>query len=122
MSLHDVQRIDLVLGPARHAKCTLIIVDGEQHTDQTQRFEMLGRKLTAYFSYIQSTKFAEDHPGVDRSEVLIGVICQQAPSEEMLRLNILQSDDNPNISVRVAVAQHETGSTLPWFVVPTSNR
>jgi hypothetical protein len=119
MSLSDAKSIDIVLGPTPHAKCTLIAVDSEDHANETQRFEKLRVKLLAYLNYIFGPQFAKAHPGVDSSDVLIGVICKNPPDALMREMTAIQPHADPHRSVRVAVVHSESGK-LPWFVVPAA--
>ena len=118
MALDDTNSIDIILGSKPYAKVTLVIVDGEKHVDDENRFIKLVAKIKCYVAYITSKQFTVDYPGVMPNEVLIGVACIQEPSEKMKLITQVRPRANPDAIIRVRCARYEEGGDLPWFVRP----
>lgn len=118
MGLSDTNSIDIVLDATRHAKCTLLIVDGQAHTDQELRFNQFLSKLRGYVAYVISDQFAADHPGVEPNEVLIGVTCSTPPSEAMQAITQIRPHARPDALIRVSCVHYVQGGPMPWFVRP----
>ena len=118
MGLSDPTSIDLVLNATTHAKRTLVIVDGEAHTDEESRINQLLEKLKCYVAYITSEQFGADYPGVNPNEVLIGVMCSQPPTEGMRLVTQIRPHAAPDVLIRVSCVHYVRGGTLPWFIGP----
>jgi hypothetical protein len=116
VSLKNEQTVDIEIGPTSHARCTLLIVDGERHADEVERVQMFVAKLKHYVGVILSLDFAAAHPGVEPKDVLIGVVCQQSPNEQMLRVTEVGPRGRPDATIRVVLAHCPLPSDMPWFV------
>ena len=115
MALEDHDSIDIVLGPSRHAKLTLVAVDGRPHDDADVRFDLLARKLQAYLAYLSDPGFSQKHPGLRPSDALICVVCHDPPTEAMRQIQFVRpsGDPDPDHRVRVVFANHKPGQGLP---------
>ena len=116
MSLANERTIDIEIGPTKHAKCTLLVVDGDRHADEVERVQRFVAKLKHYVGYILSDAFAAAHPGVSPGEVLIGVVCHQPPNGQMLAVTEVGPRGRPDAKIRVATAHCPLPSDMPWFV------
>lgn len=116
MSLDDTDSIDIVLGPTPHARLTLVIADGDSHADEGERLAKFAAKLKVYVGYVLGPQFGRDHPGVGPADVLIGVVCRQPPSEQMLGVTEVRPRGRPEAAIRVAVARQPSPGEVPWFL------
>ena len=116
MGLKNERAVDIELGPTRHAKCTLLIVDGDKHADDVERLQKFIGKLKVYVGYVLSPGFAASHPGVEPRDVLVGVVCHQPPTAQMLAVTEVGPRGRPDAVIRVVMQHCPAPSDMPWFV------
>ena len=120
MALDDADTIDLILGPTRHAKAALVILDGRSHDDPAKRFDLLARKLRAYVAYLQGPQFVGPRAGMKPSDALVCVVCHDPPTEAMKQIQFVRphADPDPDHRVRVVFAEYRPGQKLPEYFTP----
>ena len=120
MALDEFDKIDMVLGPTKHAKVTLVALDGRPHKDQELRFRRFAEKLQAYVSYVLSPQFWAERPGVKPSQVLICVACHEPPSDLMTQVTSVRptGDADPSHLIKVVCVEWRRGMPLPHYFTP----
>jgi hypothetical protein len=97
MGLRDLNSIDIVVEAAAFepevCKLILIIIDATSDLSDDERYTMLLRKLTSYYSYVAGPGLGADHPGLRVEDVIVRVLTVTPPTQKMLQVDAIKGKD-----------------------------
>jgi len=122
--LSDIDIID-VLTPIPPDSLLIVVMDLYPWPDSNsdERFEQFQRKLESYCRYVVSEEFLNDHPGVDRSKLVISVVAIVPPSKRMRQTRAVYTPSDPSYEILVRFADEGNGPPVggaqpvkkPWW-------
>lgn len=122
MPLDNPRTIDIVTKTADGQGAELIIYDGGEVPEPSERFERLQEKLRAYAVFVEGGQFKEKLPGVSPDKILIRVVCKQTPTEVMRQVSAVKNTTSNGLALPVVVETEEEykGRTAkkqlkPWW-------
>jgi hypothetical protein len=103
MSLDRPEKVDLVAVLPRNPRVVLVVYDGGEVPEPHQREQALERKLAAYLQFVISGQFARAYPNYLDREVGIVVVCANAPTEGMTRIEGIRDHSHPETFLPVEI-------------------
>lgn len=114
MGLRETDQVD-ILAPSQEGienGIELYIFDGGDIEDESERYHLLTRKLTAYATFIASDEFARQYPNTKPADILIRVVCFTPPNDAMQQVTSLYHRDDPSQQIRIIYQDTDSYSRL----------
>jgi hypothetical protein len=103
MSLADDSKVAVVAVLRGNPRVVLVARDDGEVPDPTQREDALQRKLSTYLQFVMSGQFARAYPKFAEREIAIAVVCVNAPTDGMLKINGIQDHGRPETFMPVEI-------------------
>jgi len=103
MGLDRPDKMDLVAVLPRNPRVVLVAYDGGEIPDPQQREQALQKKLVAYLQFVISGQFARAYPKYLDRELCILVVCANAPTEGMTKIEGIRDHVHPETFLPVEI-------------------
>jgi hypothetical protein len=104
MGLDRPDKVDLVAVLPRNPRVVLVAYDGGEVSDPHEREQALQKKLAAYLQFVISGQFARSYPKYLDRDLGIMVVCVNAPTGGMTKIEGIRDHAHPETFLPVEIA------------------
>jgi len=103
MGLDRPDKVDLVAVLPRSPRVVLVAYDGGEVPEPDQREQALQKKLAAYLQFVISGQFARAYPKHLDRDLGIMVVCVNAPTEGMMKIQGIRDHAHPETFLPIEI-------------------